>query len=286
MQQWEEKRISSGNESDIVWYEIGTGPELLFLHGNWDHILYMPMLAEQKHNFRTLLLKQRGSDCWKSPGDYNTLPLRLFLEDIEHLRVYKGGGKFTIVGHSWGATLGLHYACTYPDNVRRLVLIGLGPLSDEMSQYYRANVRKMVHPDKLDRFDEVKRMFQNEFASGRGVSQETDEEYADVYSTVWAYSPGKADEIKTQYLNAGGFRRVAAGAPRGNPQELLNGIEKINCPVLIIYGYQDYEPITQAYMLKERIKDASISFINRCGHFVWIDQPDEFYRILNGFING
>jgi len=183
----------------------------------------------------------------------------------------------------------------YTDNVRKLVLIGLGPLSDEMAQYYRANVRKMVHPDKLDaktkscvafcRFDEVK-MFREEFASGRGVSRETDEEYADVYSTVWAYSPEKADEIKAQYLNAGGFRRVAAGAPRGEPEELLNGIEKIKCPVLIIYGYQDYEPITQAYMLKERIPNASISFINRCGHFVWIDQPDEFYRILNRFING
>ena len=27
--------------------------------------------------------------------------------------------------------------------------------------------------------------------------------------------------------------------------------EKITAPTLVVYGYQDYEPITQAYMIKD-----------------------------------
>jgi len=182
---WEEQ-TTGGSDSDIVWYETGTGPEVLFLHGNVDHVLYMPMLAAQQYNFRALLSKQRGADCWRSPEGYNALPIGPFLDDIERLREHKGGGKFVLVGHSWGASLALHYACVYPDHVSKLVLIGLGPLSDEMSEVYRANVRRMVHPDKLDRFDGIRQRFNEEFMSGKGVSREVDEEYADVCSQVWA----------------------------------------------------------------------------------------------------
>jgi len=283
--QWEEQKIS-GRNTDIAWYEIGKGKEVLFLHGNWDHLLYMPMLSAQRRQFRSVLLKQRGTDCWQSPKDYNSLPIEPFLDDIEQLRQHKGGGKFIIVGHSWGATLALHYASAFADYVAKLVLIGLGPISDEMSQYYKANVRKMVPLDQWDRFDEVQRRFKLEFSSGNGVSAEVDEEYAEIYSSVWAYSKEKAQEIKTQYLNAGGFKRVAAGAPRAETETFLRDIERIQCPVLIIYGYQDYEPITQAYILRERIPQAKITFINRCSHFPWLDQPAEFYQILSEFING
>jgi len=63
-------------------------------------------------------------------------------------------------------------------------------------------------------------------------------------------------------------------------------MERIQCSVLIIYGYQDYEPITQAYAIRERIKHARISFINRCGHFVWVDQPIQFFQVLREFVRG
>jgi proline iminopeptidase len=283
MHEWETFKIA-GQDADVTWYEIGRGPEVLFLHGNLDHVLYMPMLAEQGDSFRSVLLKQRGADCWQSPQGYNALPLEPFLEDIERLRAHKGRHRLRIVGHSWGATLALEYASRYPDRVSALVLIGMGPISDQMSEYYRANCVKMVPPDQRERFDRLKRRFRREFASGQGVSEETDRAYAEVYSHVWAYSAESAREIARQFLEAGGFRRVAAGAPRGDPRELLARAERIQCPTLILYGYQDYEPITQAYVLEEHIAHAEIAFINRCGHYPWIDQPTEFYCILQAFI--
>ena len=281
---WQKYQIP-GNDRDIIWYELGEGPEVLFLHGNWDLVMYMPMLEAQQRHFRTLLLKQRGADCWKSPETFNRLPIAPFLDDIERLRRHKGVDKLIVVGHSWGAQLALHYASAFPNHVTKLVAIGLGPISDEMSQYYHANVEKMVHPDKFPQLEAINQRFKAEFASGQGVSEAVDTAYADVYSTVWAYSPEAAQRIKTDYLNAGGFRRVAAGAPRSDPEVFLKGLKQIGCPTLIVYGYQDYEPITQAYVLKAHFQNAEIAFINRCGHMPWLDQPDTFYRLLDEFIN-
>jgi len=279
---WQERRIEG--HLPLTWYEIGKGPEVLFLHGNLDHALYMPMLAGLGDHNRILLLRQRGAGCWRHPEAYNALRLEPFLDDIERLRVQRGLDAWAVVGHSWGATLALEYACAHPQRVSQLVLIGMGPINDEMSRHYRANVRKMVHPDRLTQFERVRQAWGEAFASGEGVPPELDAQYAELYSTVWAYASEKAAEIACQYLDAGGYRRVAAGAPRGDPQALMERMGRVRCPTLVVYGYQDYEPITQAYLLRERIPHAEIAYVDECGHYPWLDRPAEFRRIWTEFL--
>jgi pimeloyl-ACP methyl ester carboxylesterase len=63
--------------------------------------------------------------------------------------------------------------------------------------------------------------------------------------------------------------------------ELLPGIA---APTLVLYGYQDFEPITQAYVIREHMPQAELAFINECGHVPWWEQPDEFYRVLGEFL--
>ena len=55
-------------------------------------------------------------------------------------------------------------------------------------------------------------------------------------------------------------------------------------PTLVLYGYQDFEPITQAYLLRERLPQAELVFLNECGHVPWFEQPGEFYRVLGVFL--
>jgi proline iminopeptidase len=284
LQSWNQ-RTASDSDPPVVWYERGEGPPVLFLHGNWDHLMYVAMLENLLGFYRILLLKQRGTDCWKQPDSYNTLPLDPFLTDIETLYETIGAEKLRILGHSWGATLALHYACRYPAKVDKLVLVSMGPLNDQMIRYYKANIRRMIPSESLAEFDRVNRLFRDELSSGSGVSAVTDESYADLHSRLWAYSHENADLVKQQYLAAGRFRRVAAGAHPRTARGLLDMSDRVTCPTLIVYGYQDYEPIIQAFLLKERIQHAEIELINQCSHFPWIDQPQEFYDILTRFLS-
>ena len=74
------------------------------------------------------------------------MDVRRFVEDIDALRDHLGLRTVTLLGHSWGANLGLLYAQEFPDNVARLILIGPGPLTEEMKQHYDANVYRMTDP--------------------------------------------------------------------------------------------------------------------------------------------
>jgi pimeloyl-ACP methyl ester carboxylesterase len=60
--------------------------------------------------------------------------------------------------------------------------------------------------------------------------------------------------------------------------------ERVTAPVLIIYGYQDFEPITQAYALRAQLPQAELCFLNSCGHVPWLEQPEPFYGALRTFL--
>ena len=98
-------------------------PPLVLLHGlaSASHIwnLVAPLLAE--HGYSVTALDQRGhgeSDKPASGYDYETI----IADDagaIEALQIRRPA----LVGHSWGASVALQYAVTYPERVASLTLV-------------------------------------------------------------------------------------------------------------------------------------------------------------------
>jgi pimeloyl-ACP methyl ester carboxylesterase len=41
--------------------------------------------------------------------------------------------------------------------------------------------------------------------------------------------------------------------------------------------------IYEAHLL---IKNSTLKFINRCGHMPWLEQPEQTWKIVNGFLDG
>lgn len=98
-------------------------PPLVLLHGlaSGSHIwnLVAPLLAE--HGYSVTALDQRGhgeSDKPASGYDYETI-ITDDAEAIEALQIVKPA----LVGHSWGASVVLQYAVTYPERVTSLTLV-------------------------------------------------------------------------------------------------------------------------------------------------------------------
>jgi len=270
----------------MAWYEVGRGSSVLFLHGCYDSLLYRPLAELFSHKCRCILYDQRGSGgSVLQVLDDASLHIDKFLADIESLRTHLGFETVSIVGCSWGATLGLFYAGRYPHQVERLVLIGPGPISDEMHAVYKANVLRRMHAADRDRWPEVNGAYRAARRSGQGVPRELDEANIRIWSPVMFHSLANAEAFVREYLKAGGYRRHAP-SPTGHTRgDELAGASRITAEVLVLYGYQDYEPITQGYALRERIPHARISFINECGHMAWVDQPDLLLREVDLFLS-
>lgn len=62
--------------------------------------------------------------------------------------------------------------------------------------------------------------------------------------------------------------------------DITSALKRLDTPALILYGRQDDQGESTFYLQKECLKNSKMTVIEKCGHILWEDQPDEFYKIL------
>ena len=147
--------LDTGDGHQVYWERSGTpgAKPAVFLHGGpgggfspKHRRLFDPKLYD------VMLFDQRG--CGKSTPhaslDNNTT--WHLVADIEKLRAMMGVDKWLVFGGSWGSTLALAYAETYPAHVSELVVRGIYTVTKaELDWYYQFGVSEMF-PDKWEKF--------------------------------------------------------------------------------------------------------------------------------------
>jgi proline iminopeptidase len=144
--------------SDIhkIYYELCGDPEgkpVFVLHGGpgGSSSPYMRRFFNPE-KFLIVLHDQRGAGQSTPPAEIRENTTQHLVEDIERLREHLGAGKIILFGGSWGATLALAYAETYPGNVAGMVLRGVFTATgEEIDHFYHGGVRT-AFPDTYDRF--------------------------------------------------------------------------------------------------------------------------------------
>ena len=120
--------IGPGAEHVMYWEQVGqpNGRAALFLHGGpgaGAGAVHRRFFDPQF--WRVVIFDQRGAGRSRPLGElaHNTTPD--LVEDIEKLRKHLGIERWLLFGGSWGSTLALAYAQTYPRHVSGLVLRGV-----------------------------------------------------------------------------------------------------------------------------------------------------------------
>ena len=156
-QPFETGMIDVGDGHSLYW-ELSGNPEgkpVIFLHGGpggGSSPEHRRQFNPEK--YKILVFDQRG--CGKSTPyaelDHNTT--WDLVEDIEKLRTQVAKvDKWQVFGGSWGSTLALAYAETYPERVTELVLRGIFLFDQfEIDWMYAAGGASRVYPDKFEEF--------------------------------------------------------------------------------------------------------------------------------------
>jgi proline iminopeptidase len=106
--------------------------------------------------YRVVLFDQRGSErsrplASEPDADLSTNTTAHLIADIEALRRLHGVESWTVLGVSWGTTLGLAYAQAYPKRVHALVLALVTATSRREVEWITRGVGR-IFPREWDRF--------------------------------------------------------------------------------------------------------------------------------------
>lgn len=148
-------KLDVGDGHRIYWELCGNpnGKPAVFLHGGPgggcidDHRrLFNP------DKYCVMLFDQRGCGRSTPHASLEANTTWHLVADIERLREMAGAKKWLVFGGSWGSTLALAYAQTYPEHVSELVVRGIFTVRKEEVQWYYQEGASWQFPDKWEQF--------------------------------------------------------------------------------------------------------------------------------------
>ncbi len=288
-----------------IYYELCGSPEgkpVFFLHGGpgGSSSPYMRRFCDPA-KFLMVLYDQRGSGKSKPFGEIKENTTQHLVEDIERLRKHLKLEKIILFGGSWGSTLALAYAETYPENVSGLVLRGIfTATAEEIDHFYHGGVSFFfpeVYGALLDTLPDPKKRPLPEYLFR--LIKEGNEAEQKKYSEAWARYEGKISGLVVA------DRMIEGWIKNYNPYvfalmenyymanncfleegQLLNDAGKIaHVPVFIVNGRYDMIcPPKTAYRLHELLPRSKLVIADAAGHWMG-EKPIEraLLKAMKGF---
>ena len=249
---------------------VGEGPVVAFLHGSgpgasgWSNFAANARSLEAA-GYRSVLIDSIGYGRSDKPTDRDyTLPF--MAECAARLLEELGHDRYTLIGNSQGGAQAIRIALEHPDRVDKLVLMAPGGLEERDVYMEMRGIRSMLRciygPEGIT-LEGMRRVFGKQLFDASTLSE-------DVVRERTAAALEQPIEV---------FRTM-----RVDNQE--DRLEELACPVLGMWGMNDlFCPPSGATKLATRIADCRVVLFNRCGHWVMVEQPDRFDRLVIDFLD-
>jgi proline iminopeptidase len=255
-----------------------SAPPVVILHGGpglWDDYAVLAEMLDDLTVVRRF--DQRG--CGRSgPSDVQTM--QRLAQDIDELRTYWGHEQILVVGHSFGATLALVYAATYPDRAAGVVYLSGVGIGDWRTAYYEESNRRMTpaQRDRLEVLSDADRTPEEELEF-RVLSWFTS--HADrMQATAWALEEASVDLP----INFAANRALGAEI-RSWPDDYVAGLAAtLPVHVTYIHGDGDPRPAFAVRDLAAHTPHHTFHLLPGAGHSPWRERPELLRQVLRSAV--
>jgi 2-hydroxy-6-oxonona-2,4-dienedioate hydrolase len=241
-------------QDKFKFIEEGEGEPLLLLHGLFGALSNFNDLVEYfKKGYKVVvpLLPLFELDIFHT----SVGGLEKFVQKFIEARGYT---NIHLLGNSLGGHVALVHVLKHPEKIKSLILTGSSGLFE--------NGMGDSYPKRGD-YEYIKKKTQLTFYDPNAATKELVDEVFEITN----------NRIKVIKIIA-----LAKSAIRNNLGEELNQIKQPTC---LVWGNND--TITPPFVGREfnrLIPNSELHFVDKCGHAPMMEVPDEFNRILEGFL--
>ena len=273
-----ESRFATAGGVTYHYYDIGTGPDTIFLHGGgpgctaWsDFGPVAPLFGNDRRCLLVDILQYGQSEKCLISGpmwDFHAAKMVALMDEL-------GVDEADFICNSWGGTIALNLAARYPDRVRSLVVTGsmpvfYGPLAPLPERGHRGRTARDV------------------YYGGEGPTREkmrtliTRLEWFDADRL-----PEETLDMRYQQSLDTEERALAAmsDSPRGDWQDLTEQLGLVEAPTLFIWGREDAF-LTPDYpmMLARMVKRGNLHVMDHVSHHLQEERPGAYHAVVDGFL--
>lgn len=246
------------NGYNIHYTEQGSGTPILLLHG-WGSstAVWQPIMNAFCNNFRLIALDFPG--CGKSPEPEKPMQLEDYTGLVAAFVQALELKNLIIMGHSNGGRVTLHLLGSGLVTAQKAVLLDSAGLKPPQSPLKTLRLAAF----KAAKF----------FLTLPGLKNHTQQALQSVRSYFGSADYNSASPVMRQTL----VQLIHTDAT-----PLLS---KISCPTLLIWGENDTAtPLKDAKKMEKLIPDAGLCTFKGCGHFAFLERPQDTNAILNSFL--
>lgn len=237
----------------------GVGPAVVLLHGGPGAPGSLARLARGlERAFRVFEPFQRRRGTTPLSVDRHLRDLDAFLDTVLPQE------RPLVVGHSWGAMLGLMYVASRPDRARALALVGCGTFDVASRATFERTVTRRLSTAGRRRLETLDRRYENPDDRMRAA--------ADLLLPVYNRAP-TVRRAEVDHCDARGHDDTWRDALRRQSEGLdPASFAAIEVPVCMFHGDWDPHPGRAIHgHLSRHVPDLSYRELARCGHDPWLE---------------
>lgn len=235
----------------------GKGPNTVILVHGWtcDETTWDNQVSVLSKQYRVITLDLPGHGQTGSPKD-GKLSMDVFARAVEAVRKESKADRVVLVGHSMGTPVVVQYARLYPQHTAALVFVdGLVTISP--------NGRGAPNPKAM---------------AGPNGPQAREQMIRGMFSG--STTPDMQKHILTMMLGAP--ESTAVGAMNATFDPAIWKDDVLKMPILGLYA--DHSGLANREYMKEHFPAMEYTEIPGTGHFLMIEKPEEFNRLLLAFL--
>lgn len=258
----------------VHYVDEGSGPTLLFLHGNptWSFD-YRRVVESLKQEFRCVAVDYPGFGLSVAAPGYRYLPAD-HAQVIERFVAALGLNGITLVAHDWGGPIGLAAVQRHPGIFDRLVLTNTWawPVSDPVVQLMSHVLGSPMGRLLIRQLN----LFVNLMIPiGHRLAKPTAEQMAHYRKALDSPARREASAVFPREI-------TSSRAFLAEIEARLTGIAAL--PALIIWGDADFAFGDKELRRWERtFTDHKTVIVEGAGHFVPSDAPEQFAAAIRGW---
>jgi pimeloyl-ACP methyl ester carboxylesterase len=254
--------------------ETGSGVPVIFVHEYAaDHRNWEPQMRHFGQRHRAICFAARGYPPSDVPASVDAYSQDRAADDILAVLDHLGIAKAHVVGLSMGGFATLHFGFRHEARALSLTVAGCG---------YGAE------PDQRDRFA----------AEAEAIAGFLEQNGMAAFAEKYAYGPTRVQFENKNPRGFATFKRhlgehsalgsinTQLGCQRRRPSlyDLTDKMAALTVPTLIMTGDEDWPCLQPGLLMKRTIPSAALVVMPNAGHGINEEDPDEFNRLLAGFL--